>query len=52
MLKHKFIINKLSEAQKIRILTDVRCLADEEYAAFGIPKFNLSNVTFNSYGIL
>ena len=44
MLKHKFIINKLSEAQKIRILTDVRCLADEEYAAFGIPKFNLSNV--------
>ena len=44
MVKHKFIIDRLSEAQKIRILTDVRCLADEEYVALGIPKFKLSNI--------
>ena len=44
MLKHKFIIDRLSEAQKIKILTDVRCLAEEEYAKLGIPAFKLSNV--------
>ena len=44
MLKHKFIIDRLSETQKIKILTDVRCLAQEEYAKLGIPAFKLSNV--------
>ena len=43
MLKHKFIIDRLSESQKIRILTDVRCLADEEYSKLGIPSFALAS---------
>ena len=44
MLKHKIIIDRLSEAQKIKILTDVRCLADEEYTKLGIPAFKLSTL--------
>ena len=44
MLKHKVIIDRLSEAQKIKILTDVRSLANDEYANLGAPVFRLSNV--------
>ena len=44
MLNHKFIIDKLSEAQKISILSDVRKLSSEEYAKLGIPPFNISTV--------
>jgi beta-glucosidase len=44
MLKHKFIIERLSEAQKIKILTDVRCLESDEYARLGVPTFKLSYV--------
>ena len=44
MLKHKFIIDKLSENQKIRLLADVRCLADVEYTKLGVPAFKLSCV--------
>lgn len=44
MLKHKYIIDRLSESQKARILTDVRCLADEEFEKLGIPAFRLSSV--------
>ena len=44
MLKHKFIIDKLSEKQKIRILADVRSLADVEYTKLGLPEFKLSDV--------
>lgn len=47
MLKHKFIIDKLSEAQKLKILTDVRCLESEEYAKLGLPTLKLSN--FDAY---
>ena len=44
MLKHNFIIERLSEAQKIKILTDVRCLASDEYTKLGIPFFKLSSI--------
>lgn len=44
MLNHKFIIDKLSEAQKISILSDVRKLSSEEYTKLGIPPFNISAV--------
>ena len=43
MLKHKLIIDRLTESQKIRILTNVRCLADEEYSKLGIPSFTLAS---------
>ncbi len=44
MLKHKSIIDRLSEAQKIKILTDVRCLSNDEYAKLGAPSFKLLSV--------
>ena len=44
MIKHKLIVDKLSEAQKIQILTDVRCLAEEEYLKLGIPSIKLANI--------
>ena len=44
MLKHKFVIDRLSEAQKIKILADVRCLANDEYAKLGAPSFKLSEI--------
>ena len=44
MLKHKFLIDSLRESQKIRILTDISCLADVEFEALGIPSFKLSNI--------
>ena len=44
MLKHKYIIDRLSESQKIKILTNVGSLADEEYEKLGIPAFKLSSV--------
>lgn len=44
MLKHKLIIDRLSEAQKIQILTDVRCLDGEEYFKLGIPSFKLASI--------
>ena len=47
MLNHKFIIDKLSEAQKISILSDVRKLSSEEYTKLGIPPFNISAMDRN-----
>ncbi len=44
MLKHQVIIDRLSELQKIQILTDVRVLADPEYRKLGIPEFNFSHL--------
>ena len=44
MLKHNLIIDRLSEAQKIKLLTDVRALASDEYTRLGIPFFKLSSV--------
>ena len=44
MLNYKNIIDRLSEAQKINILTNLRCLDSEEYAKLGIPAFRLSHI--------
>ena len=44
MLKHNLIIDRLSESQKIKLLTDVRVLASDEYTRLGIPFFKLSSV--------
>ena len=44
MLKHQVIVDRLSELQKIQILTDVRVLADSEYRALGIPEFKFSHL--------
>ena len=44
MLKHQIIVDRLSELQKIQILTDVRVLADPEYRQLGIPEFKFSHL--------
>lgn len=44
MLKHNFIVERLSEAQKIRLLANVRVVSDTEYAKLGIPAFNMTSV--------
>ena len=44
MLKHNFIIDRLSEAQKIKILADVRALSSDEFTSLGIPFFSLASV--------
>ena len=44
MLKHQVIVDRLSELQKIKILTDVRVLADPEYIELGIPEFKFSHL--------
>ncbi len=41
MLKYKTIIDKLTESQKIRLLTDISCLEKTEYRTLGIPYFKL-----------
>ena len=41
MLKYKTIIDKLTERQKIRLLTDISCLEKTEYRTLGIPYFKL-----------
>lgn len=42
MLKHQNIVDRLSETQKIQILTDVRVLSMPEYTSLGIPEFKFS----------
>ena len=44
MLKHQVIVDKLSELQKIQILTDVRVLANPEYRELGVPEFKISHL--------
>ena len=44
MLKHKFIVDKLSEAQKIKLLSDVRVLSTAEYTKFGIPMLSIESI--------
>ena len=41
MLKYSTIINKLTERQKIRLLSDISCLSETEYRTLGIPYFKL-----------
>ena len=44
MLKHQIIVDRLSELQKIQILTDVRKLSAPEYIELGIPEFKISSL--------
>ena len=44
MLKHKMIVDRLTEAQKIKLLSDVRVLSTEEYINLGIPKLGFASV--------
>ena len=37
MVDHSHVINRLTEEQKIRLLTDIHSLADPELSALGIP---------------
>ena len=41
MLKYGKIINKLTDPQKIRLLTDASVLATDEFVTMGIPKLNI-----------
>lgn len=42
MLKYYSIISQLSEKDKIRILTDVTCLANKEFKVLGIPEIKIA----------
>ena len=46
MLKYKYIIDNLSEKQKIMLLANLSCLSEMEYQALGIP-----SVKFGEFGI-
>lgn len=41
MLKHTEILNSMSAKQKISLITNINCLADDEYAALGIPRVKI-----------
>ena len=44
MLKYDYIISRLTDSQKIRLLTDIRNLSQDEFSEFGIPGVNIGNV--------
>ena len=44
MLKYYNLINQLSDRDKIRLLCDIHCLADEKYAALGIPQIKVGEI--------
>ena len=41
MLKYSKIINRLTDTQKILLLTNAKALGTEDFAAMGIPKLNI-----------
>lgn len=44
MLKYDYIIERLTDSQKIRLLTDIGNLSRDEFSQFGIPGVNIGNV--------
>ena len=44
MLKHTEILNKMSAKQKISLVADIHYLADDEYAALGIPRLKFATL--------
>lgn len=42
MLKYYSIISQLSEKDKIRLLTDITCLANKEFKVLGIPEIKIA----------
>lgn len=44
MLKYDYIIDKLTDSQKIRLLTDIGNLSRDEFSRLGIPGVNIGNV--------
>ena len=44
MLKHTEILKNMSAKQKIALLANVNCLADDEYAALGIPCVKITSL--------
>lgn len=51
MLKHTEILNKMSAKQKISLIANISCLADDEFVALGIPrvKFVTLDELFDKY---
>ena len=45
MLRYKEIIDRMTVRQKIDLLTDIGCLAKEEFHALGIPNTSLDSVS-------
>ena len=45
MLKYYSIINQLSEKDKIRLLTDITCLANKEFKVIGIPEIKIADAS-------
>ena len=43
MLKYEYIINLMTEKQKIRLLADLNCLSEVEYRSLGIPGVQFAN---------
>lgn len=43
MLKYATLIDKLSDSQKVRLLTDISCLASKEFKVLGVPQLNIGN---------
>ena len=52
MLKHKEILDKMSAKQKIALITNIGCLADDEYNDLGIPRLEMTTINelFDSDG--
>ena len=44
MLKHTEILKNMSAKQKIALVANVNCLADDEYAALGIPRVKIASL--------
>jgi len=44
MLKYYDIINRMSDSDKIRLLSDISCLSDRNYRALGIPEINFASI--------
>lgn len=44
MLKHKDIIERLTESQKIRVLTSIRALEDKDFVILGVPRVAFGNI--------
>ena len=43
MLKYDYIIDRLTDSQKIRLLTDIRNLSRDEFSQLGIPGVNIGD---------
>lgn len=51
MLKYGNIIGRLTEAQKVTLLTDLSCLSSREFKSLGLPELNIADVEKYTRGV-